>query len=71
MTLPIGQYPQNTQPNYLGMNNPVSGQFICPTHGAVGLPVYNAAGAPVCPLGDQIMQFRSAGSNNYAVAAGG
>lgn len=68
-TLPMGQTPHNTHQNSPGTNNPVSGQFICPTHGAVGLPVYNGAGDPVCPLGDQIMQFKSAGSNNFAAAA--
>ena len=51
--------------------NAMTGQFVCPAHGAVGLPRYNQAGAPVCPYGDQIMQFNSAGSNNYALAAGG
>ncbi|MBF0202809.1 MAG: hypothetical protein HQK67_00540 [Desulfamplus sp.] len=53
--------------------NGVSGQYLCPVHGAVGLPQYNATGVPVCPLGDQIMQFRSTtgATNNLALAAGG
>ncbi|MBF0228356.1 MAG: hypothetical protein HQK63_01990 [Desulfamplus sp.] len=52
--------------------NGTSGQYVCPVHGAVGLPQFNAAGSPVCPLGDQIMQFHSTGANsNLALAAGG
>jgi len=35
-----------------------SGQYVCPVHGAVGLPRFNAAGAPLCPVGGEVMQFR-------------
>ena len=34
-----------------------AGQYVCPVHGAVGLPRYNAAGVPVCPVGGEVMQF--------------
>ncbi|MBF0388583.1 MAG: hypothetical protein HQK71_00615 [Desulfamplus sp.] len=61
-------------------NTSISGQYVCPVHGAVGLPQFNASGAPVCPLGDNIMQFHattggtatnSAPIGNLALAAGG
>jgi hypothetical protein len=52
-------------------SQPIAGQFVCPTHGSVGLPGYTAAGTPVCPLDGQPMQFISAGATNYAQAAGG
>lgn len=60
-TSPNGQTPSYTT----GM----TGQFLCPTHGAVGLPNYDAAGSPRCPLCGQAMLFRNM-SGNYALAAG-
>ena len=68
---------QSVQPQYMQqaqsqpMANGLAGQYVCPVHGAVGLPQFNAAGVPMCPMGDQVMQFRSAGSNNLTLAAGG
>ena len=71
------------QQQYQGNSSGVSGQFVCPTHGAAGLPHFDAAGNPICPFGDQIMWFNSMGkstinstgnsmgSKNYALAAGG
>ena len=34
-----------------------TGQFICPTHGAVGLTVFDAAGVPRCPICNGAMTF--------------
>ncbi|KPA19051.1 magnetosome protein Mad4 [Candidatus Magnetomorum sp. HK-1] len=43
-------------------NQNSSGQFVCPQHGSVGLPNYDATGLPHCPICGQIMQFHSAGN---------
>jgi hypothetical protein len=40
-----------------------AGQFVCPQHGAVGLPNWSAAGVPTCPICGQVMNFRGAASN--------
>jgi hypothetical protein len=45
------------------------GQYVCPVHGAVGLPRFNAAGAPLCPVGGEVMQFRTLGSGQVSPAA--
>lgn len=43
---------------YQGAVRPgTAGQFICPTHGAVGLPVVDAAGVPRCPICNGEMSF--------------
>ena len=50
-----------------------SGQYVCPVHGAVGLPRFNAAGTPQCPLGNETMQFRCVtppGTTTAAFAGG-
>jgi len=47
-----------------------AGQFVCPQHGAVGLPHYDAAGTPHCPIDGQVMHFNGISSNNLALAAG-
>ena len=67
----VAPFQQQIQPQQQLVNNGMSGQYVCPVHGAIGLPQYNASGAPVCPMGDQIMQFRGTGSNNLTLAAGG
>ncbi len=48
-----------------------AGQFVCPQHGAVGLPNWSAAGVPNCPICGQVMGFRGAGANtnNLTLAA--
>ncbi|SLM32734.1 hypothetical protein. Homology with gene DMR_41230 of RS-1. Named HMP3 in GenBank [Desulfamplus magnetovallimortis] len=53
------------QPAYQGnINNTTpAGQFVCPVHGAAGMPHFDSAGNPICPFGDQIMQFHSIGGN--------
>lgn len=33
------------------------GQYVCPVHGAVGLPRLDASGVPRCPVGGEVMQF--------------
>ncbi|MGA2225420.1 MAG: hypothetical protein ABSH41_13375 [Syntrophobacteraceae bacterium] len=54
-----------------------AGQFICPTHGAVGLPVVDASGVPRCPLCNGAMSFNGpqagaqAGPVGLAAFAGG
>jgi len=57
--------PLQPQPGYnngtSGMN--ASGQYVCPLHGAVGLPNFDASGMPHCPICGQLMQFRC--TNNY------
>jgi len=34
-----------------------AGQFVCPQHGAVGMPIYGQGGIPLCPICGQIMQL--------------
>ena len=50
-----------------------TGQYVCPTHGAVGLPAFDAAGAPHCPICNQAMSFNGLGAGGQAglVAFGG
>ena len=47
-----------------------TGQYLCPQHGALGLPNFDAAGAPHCPSCGQIMQFSRSQTGNFALAAG-
>jgi hypothetical protein len=55
----------------------IAGQFICPAHGAVGLPVFDAAGVPRCPLCKEAMGFNGpqagvqAGPVGLAAVGGG
>ena len=50
-----------------------AGQYVCSVHGAVGLPRFNAAGVPLCPVCGKAMQFRCspAASATPAAWAGG
>jgi len=59
-TAPIGQ--TYTSPS-------VAGQYICPRDGAVGLPNFDAARVPHCPICGQVMNFASAQSGGLAPAA--
>jgi len=68
---PLAPNAHMPQQNDQGTSSPVTGQFLCPTHGSVGLPQYTHTGAPVCPLGGQLMQFNGVGASPYALAAGG
>jgi hypothetical protein len=50
---------------YQGQASPAMqgpGQYVCPTHGAVGLPSFDAAGVPHCPVCNQMMCFNSISS---------
>ncbi len=60
-TVPVAQMPAGTGS---------AGQYICPQHGAVGLPSFDAAGSPHCPCCGQIMQFSRAQNGTFALAAG-
>jgi hypothetical protein len=49
------------------------GQYVCPVHGAVGMPRFDATGTPRCPVGGEVMQFRNlvvAGASPAAFAGG-
>ena len=45
------------------------GQYVCPVHGVVGMPRFNAAGTPLCPVGGEVMQFRVLGGAQASQAA--
>ncbi len=47
-----------------------AGQYLCPQDGAVGLPNFDAGGAPHCPVCGQVMGFNSTQSTSLALAAG-
>lgn len=47
-----------------------AGQFVCPRGGAVGLPHYDAAGTPHCPVCGQVMNFCGVSPNNLTLVAG-
>lgn len=48
----------------------VSGQYVCPLDGAVGLPNFTATGVPVCPVDGQVMNFYPAPTGHVNLAAG-
>ncbi len=60
-TVPVAQMPA-------GIGS--AGQYICPQHGAVGLPSFDAAGSPHCPCCGQIMQFSRPSNRNFTPAVG-
>ena len=43
---------------------PSAGQYLCPMHGAVGLPTFDSSGFPHCPLCGQCMGFNGVPANN-------
>jgi hypothetical protein len=43
-----------------GIQQPGGGQYNCPACGAVGLPVWNAQGSPICPTCGGVMSLMSA-----------
>ena len=47
-----------------------SGQYVCPRDGAVGLPQFDGAGTPFCPLDGQAMNFHSIPSGNLNPGGG-
>jgi hypothetical protein len=57
----------------LAQANPLpsgAGQYICPRDGAVGLPNFDVAGMPHCPVCGQVMGFHTAQSRSLTLAAG-
>jgi len=49
------------------------GQYVCPVHGVVGMPRFDAAGVARCPVGGEVMQLRNlvvAGASPAAFAGG-
>lgn len=57
---PLAQPPQQiyAQPYAVPQTTgPVTGQYLCPQHGAVGLPNYDANGMTYCPICSQPMQL--------------
>ena len=67
---PVGQAPL-MYPGQAAAGAGVAGQYLCPQHGAVGLPNFDAAGAPHCPACGQVMQFCGASAGNLSPAAFG
>lgn len=47
-----------------------AGQYVCPRDGAVGLPRFDAAGVPHCPVCGQVMGFHNVPSNSLTLAVG-
>jgi len=60
-TMPLNQ--QNLQP-VPQQQTYTAGQYLCPTHGAVGLPNFDQMGQPHCPICNATMQFTGAPTMN-------
>ncbi|HIJ58071.1 MAG TPA: hypothetical protein HPP41_00180 [Deltaproteobacteria bacterium] len=59
-------------PSGVGQSFPSgAGQYVCPRDGVAGLPSFDAAGCPHCPICGQVMGFNSAPSTNLTTAAAG
>ena len=64
--------PAQLQQQPVGMGSPgQGGQFVCPQDGAVGLPRFDTAGVPHCPVCGQPMMFNGQVANTNAVLAVG
>lgn len=50
---------------------PGAGQYVCPRDGAAGLPGFDAAGRPHCPICGQVMGFNSSPPTNLTTVAAG
>ncbi|NVM57014.1 MAG: hypothetical protein HWN51_02685 [Desulfobacterales bacterium] len=48
----------------------MAGQYICPQDGAVGIPSFDAARTPHCPVCGQVMGFYNAPSGSMTLARG-
>lgn len=48
-----------------------SGQYVCPVHGGVGLPNFDASGYPYCPICGQCMRFNCMAYNSTPQTVGG
>lgn len=46
-----------------------AGQYVCPQDGGVGLPDFDAAGAPHCPVCGRVMTFSSVQAGGLSPAA--
>ena len=68
-TVPMGQAAAAPYATRAG-GGAAAGQYVCPTDGAVGLPLFDAAGMPHCPMCGQIMQCNTGAGNNFTLAAG-
>ena len=50
-------------------NGMAAGQFLCPQHGPVGMPIFSQAGTAHCPLCTQPMLFHGTQNTTQARAA--
>jgi hypothetical protein len=50
---------------------PSAGQYLCPVHGAVGLPNFDTNGIPHCPICGQYMGFNCMSVNSAPQMVGG
>ena len=58
-------------PSGQGYSFPSSaGQYVCPRDSAVGLPNFDGAGIPHCPVCGQVMSFHNALARNMTLSAG-
>jgi len=58
-TTQMGNAPSGQQFSQSQLSMHISGQYVCPQHGGVGLPVFDAYNYPHCPICNQVMQFTS------------
>jgi hypothetical protein len=70
VNVPVVQYQPQYQPQVV--QQPLqAGQFVCPSHGSVGMPLYGQGGVPQCPVCGQVMQFFNSGYQGTTAAWGG
>lgn len=73
-TVSVAQPPVATGGGWGGADAGGAGQFLCPQHGAVGMPVVDPMGSPHCPVCGQGMLFHGTGMQNtphHAAGLGG
>ncbi|MBF0497296.1 MAG: hypothetical protein HQK58_12100 [Deltaproteobacteria bacterium] len=70
-TAPAGQTMLIAQPAPARSLPAGTGQYLCPQHGAVGLPNLDSRGNACCPICGQAMTFNSTSSGNLTLAAAG
>ncbi len=54
---------------HIPAGNGGTGQYVCPQDGATGLPNFDAAGVPHCPVCGLTMGFHSSAQGSMALAA--